>query len=235
MKLCEMLGVPRGIIAAVGGGGKTALLERLYNELDGTILRTTTTHIWPPSEGVLFSPTREQVELALQRERRVTIGKLETTGKLTACGLSPAMLVQMADYVLIEADGSRGLPVKAPADDEPVVPPETAMTIAVAGMTAVGKAICDAAHRPERYAQLTGESADVLITPQMMARVLVHPFGQRKNARGLSRVVLNQADTPELREKARVVAACLSEEVCITALKNDPDTLEHWRNGRCLS
>ena len=47
MQLYERLGVPCGVTAVIGSGGKTTLLSALSRELPGTVILTTTTHILP--------------------------------------------------------------------------------------------------------------------------------------------------------------------------------------------
>ena len=44
MQLYERLGVPCGVTAVIGSGGKTTLLRTLSRELPGTVILTTTTH-----------------------------------------------------------------------------------------------------------------------------------------------------------------------------------------------
>ena len=53
------------------------------------------------------------------------------------------------DYVLVEADGSRMRPCKAPAKHEPVIPPQTTLVVPVVGIDALGGRLADVAHRPE--------------------------------------------------------------------------------------
>ncbi|MFA9421857.1 MAG: hypothetical protein ACERLB_17060, partial [Gammaproteobacteria bacterium] len=53
------------------------------------------------------------------------------------------------DWVVVEADGSRMLPVKAPAEHEPVVPEETSLFVSVVGIDALDDSIERVAHRPE--------------------------------------------------------------------------------------
>lgn len=230
----------------VGSGGKTTLIGRLFDELEGLVIRTTTTHILPPDGTLLISPNAAQVERALDLEGRVSIGCFEDAqsaalfagkyaGKLTKSDIPVGVLSRLADYVLIEADGSRNLPAKAPSEREPVVVPETAMTIAVAGMTALGRPIRESAHRPEIYARLARADMDRIITPEIMARVLTDPMGSRKNALGEFITVLNQADDDSLLNGARQIASMLSGRVYITCVGRDPGRVEYWRDGKCSS
>ena len=121
-------------------------------------------------------------------------------------------LAALADYVLVEADGSAGLPLKAHAPHEPVIPAEAARTILVVGASGFGRPIREAAHRPERYAQLAECDIETAVTPEIAARVL--------RAEGLGDLVLvNQAETPEARENARKLAENLPLPVCAGSLR----------------
>ena len=91
-------------------------------------------------------------------------------GKLTAPAIDG--WETMADFVLVEADGSKRLPAKAHAAWEPVLPPERNRTVCVFGASALGQPIQDAAHRPELYASLAEVSPEAVITPAIAARVL---------------------------------------------------------------
>ena len=44
--------------------------------------------------------------------------------------------MELSDLVLIEADGSKRLPCKVPADHEPVLLPESDIVVAVLGLSA---------------------------------------------------------------------------------------------------
>ena len=111
-------------------------------------------------------------------------------GKFGPPEQSWAELCTLADYVLVEADGSRGLPLKAHLSHEPVLPQEAGQVIAVLGLTGLGRPIAEAAHRPERYAGLAGCAPEDVATPERAARVL--------EAEALhTRVLLNQADAAD--------------------------------------
>ena len=236
MRLCDRLMIPQGITAVVGGGGKTTLLWRLATELSAHahVLLTTTTHIWPPPCATLVDPTPEQIRHAFGLHNLIAIGSPQPDGKLAEVAALHDAYQELAQYVLIEADGSRGLPLKAPAAHEPVLPPGTALTIAVAGMNCAGLRIADAAHRPARYAALAGATEGDSITPQVVARVLTHPQGQAKGVTGRLVYVLNQADTPDKLAFARAVATQLPGETLITALAVEPNFAECWQHGRLL-
>jgi probable selenium-dependent hydroxylase accessory protein YqeC len=234
MRLSDVLAIPHGITAVVGGGGKTTLIFRLAQELSEQhrTLITTTTHIWPPECETLFSPSVQAIEKAFQSQNLLAVGSLTPEGKLAAVPELLTQLDHLAEYVLVEADGSRRLPLKAPAEHEPVLPEHTALTIAVAGMSCCGQTLLTAVHRPELYAERSGVDINANITPQAVAYMLGSPLGQRKNVKGRYLVVLNQADTLERLAFARDVASNLREDVAITALQTKPDWCELWKDGK---
>ena len=92
------------------------------------------------------------------------------------------MLTRLADYVLVEADGSRRLPLKAHAPHEPVIPPEAKRVLCVVGARGFGRPIQEAVHRPEVFCALTGTQPGDTASPENVMQALA--------AEGLSRTFL---------------------------------------------
>ena len=187
--LWKLLGVTQGLTAVIGSGGKTSLLYELAEELRpcGTVLLATTTHIMKPPQ-YPFAETAEQLSAALAAEGVACAGSFTPEGKLTAPDFDGWQ--QAADFVLVEADGSKRLPAKAHETWEPVLPPQRTRTICVVGASAFGQPIRQAAHRPAVFARLAGVGWGSVITPEMVARVIA--------AEGLCDVIyVNQVDAPE--------------------------------------
>ena len=110
MKICEQLHMIKGITAVIGSGGKTTLLRILAEELSGTVILTTSTHILPfAGIPLLVTDDIEQVRRALALHRVICIGTPAAEGKLTAPALPFSVLADAADYVIVEADGSKRL------------------------------------------------------------------------------------------------------------------------------
>lgn len=214
--LASTFGVPQGVTSLVGGGGKTTLMLALARELaetGHTVIVSTTTHIFPPENiPALTNATEETVRLALQRETLICLGTSAEQGKLSAPKLSIAAMERLADYVLLEADGAKRLPLKAPAEHEPVIAPETKLVIAVLGLDGIGKPVSQTAFRPERYAALIGKTETDIVTPIDAAMVLVHPNGQRKGVADTMRycVLLNKADDAKRNAAALELARVLN-------------------------
>ena len=203
----ELLGVRRGVTAVIGAGGKTTLLRTLAARLRtrGRVILCTTTHIRRPTR---FPTVEDPGRLpgALARFGLVCAGTPAGEGKLTAPPLSPGELAQLADYVLVEADGARGLPLKAHAPWEPVIPPEAGRVILVAGAAGFGHPIREVCHRPALYAALAGAGEDDIVTPPLAASVI--------EAEGWGEIVfVNQAETAERRALARALAASVRAPV----------------------
>ena len=230
--IAAALQVPHGVTAIVGGGGKTTIMQSLAEELAerARVLITTTTHIWVPDWApVLLNPTVAEVERAFSDHpaRPVCVGAPAPSGKLCACEMPMEKLAHLADYVLVESDGAKRLPLKAPAPHEPVIPKEARLVLAVAGLDGVGQTISKTAFRPERYAALLHTTEDHIITPRDAAIILCHENGLRKAVEREMRfsIVLNKADDRERVQLATEIAAhipqCLAELVICTSFKGE--------------
>ena len=217
MELDQALCIQRGITAVIGGGGKTTLLRTLGEGLARRgyrVVLCTTTRFFPfPGLENLICPTQDSLRRALERHGLVAAGTpVPGTGKLAAPGLPMERLAALADYVLVEADGSAGRPMKAHAPHEPVIPPEADQTVLVVGASGFGRPIAQAAHRPERYAELAGVTPDDPVTPELAAAVV--------RAEGLhQRVFVNQAETPQDLACARRLGELLPCPVWAGALQ----------------
>ncbi len=135
-------------------------------------------------------------------------------------GLPPQTLDRLwraglADYLLVEADGAKGLPLKAPRKHEPVIPEATTLVIGVLGLDALGRpAERDTVFALDEFCALTKAKPGKAITPQHLAALIQHPQGLFKRAPAGARraVFLNQADLPGAPENAREVQGLLQEQ-----------------------
>jgi len=217
MNLTALLGLRPGVTAFIGGGGKTTLLRALGEALasEGSrVLLCASTKIFP-FEGLenLINPDENALAAALTARRLVCAGTaVPGTGKLTAPAIPMRRLAELADYVLVEADGSAGRPLKAHASHEPVIPAEANQTVCVVGASGFGKPIAEAAHRPTLYAQLAHVPETAPASPETEAAVLL--------AEGLgNRVFLNQVETAKARTHAAALAARLPCPVLAGSLR----------------
>ena len=121
-------------------------------------------------------------------------------------------LARLADYVLVEADGSKQLPLKAHLDHEPVIPTCANQTVQVVGLSGIGCPIEAVTHRPERFAELCSASVTDIATLERVSTVL--------NTEALAdRYVLNQADDEEARKWGLSLSFLVKKPAIITCLK----------------
>lgn len=200
MGFADALEVKKGITAIIGSGGKTSLLCRLAAELSGRVLICTTTHMFPP-ETIPFTLRAENWEGVL------CIGTPTESGKLTAPQRSFDELARLADYILVEADGSKRLPLKAHAPHEPVIPSHCNQIITVVGASGLNRPIEETVHRPERFFALTGSP---VATPEAVAKALL------TEALG-DKIFIHQADTH--RAEALALAAHLPKPLWIGSVR----------------
>lgn len=217
MKLASLMNILPGVTAIVGGGGKTTLMRALAGELcaHGRVILTTTTHFFPSTTyPVLTDASRDEIQKALSAYPVVCLGTPDANGKLTAPALPFSVLSTLADYVLVEADGSKGLPLKAHASHEPVIPPEAGQVILVLGADGFGKPIRKVCHRSNLYASLAEEREDALVTPAMTAKVI------QKEGIG-TRLFINKTETEEQMLAAAGLAQYLSCPVIAGSLHKE--------------
>jgi probable selenium-dependent hydroxylase accessory protein YqeC len=203
-----------GVISLVGAGGKTSLMFRLARELSiagETVLTTTTTKIFEPSSDqsacVVLSESVTNIlaragEL-LDKHLHVTAAVRRIPDKDKLLGFRPEMIAElraagMFRWIIVEADGAAGRPLKAPAAHEPVTPDCTDLQIGI--------------FRDELFAELTGLVPGAAISEDAVADVVVHKKGIFKDTpAGAIRIAFfNQADIGENLEAGRRIARILS-------------------------
>lgn len=197
------------IWSVIGGGGKTTLLRSLADELvaEGkTVILATTTHFLPFSDiDTIVSTDEFEVARQLRAQRVICVGtpahEARNAGKLAPSRIAPQDLARLADFVLVEADGSRHMPVKAHSNREPVIPEGSDLTIMVIGASAFGKPVAQAVHRAELFCENSRCEQNDVVTPELLARHLATEI--RRGAIDPSLIIVNQAEDPEMVEAAQ--------------------------------
>jgi molybdenum cofactor cytidylyltransferase len=226
MRVRDALRVQRGdVVSFVGAGGKTSALFRLAAELreDGwRVLITTTTRLASheikraPFAGQIKAQTQAaEIRAWLDDHGCVFLYSYHDKAQRKIIGLDPGQIAGLMDSVnsdvlLIEADGARRLPLKAPYDHEPVIPPDASLVVPVAGLDALGQPLDDAhiynaARIQERYGFPEGGT----IIPPWMAVTIRDPELGLRGIPDAARVVvlLNKVGThPYDQRRARRVA-----------------------------
>jgi len=224
VSLNEALGVRRGdVVTLTGGGGKTAALLRLSRELPAAglrVLATTTTHAEASVEDavpvVRVGPGIEsRLAAALAGGGAVFLAAGRTAdGKLA--GVAPEDIdalaaLGVADVIVVEGDGSRRRPLKAPAAHEPVVPSSSTIVSFVMGIDALGEPLDGPlVHRPELVRAFGGPS----VTVELMASLAASPRAGLKGAptAAAARPIVNKAAGARRADAETVAAAVLAFE-----------------------
>ncbi len=210
--------IPAPRVAFVGAGGKTTALFQTARELAPCIV-TTTTHLggaWQAAEADehIIVGEHDSIQDRLhpsgyaQKKSVVLVTGAEKKNRLTS--LSDDKLNWLAEYcesnslpLLIEADGARSKPLKAPKAHEPVVPNFVDTVVVVAGLSGVGKNLAEEnVYNADGFSKLQVTShklQEKTVTAELLVNALLHSEGGLKNIPANARKValLNQADTPK--------------------------------------
>jgi probable selenium-dependent hydroxylase accessory protein YqeC len=195
--LADLIYLPdQPLISIVGAGGKTTTMYTLARQLahkGKRVITATTTQIFTPTSDeteklIIEADTTamlDSVKVAWTHHRRITVATgVNDRGKLTS--LQPDIALRLlqegeADVVIIEADGARHRMIKAPAHYEPVVPLETNVALLLISAEAINQPLSEKiAHRPERIAAVTSISIGDMLTPGVIARLIMSEQGALK-------------------------------------------------------
>jgi probable selenium-dependent hydroxylase accessory protein YqeC len=202
-------------------------LARLLTATGKKVLTTTTTKIFTPtasqSETVLVDSDPESILLQaapfLERTGHITAAasRMDDADKLK--GFSPEAIrlfedSGLFDWILVEADGSARRPLKAPAEHEPVIPSNTKVLVAVAGLEVLGQPLTEElVFRSELAGERMGLEKREEITACSLARLFAHPLGLFKGAppQAACFIFLNKADDSERCEGGAQIATLLQQ------------------------
>lgn len=249
--LSDALGITTGqLVALVGGGGKTRAMLVISRELADRgwrVLAATTTRVGASvadSMPVLTmtgeEPPEGLAEAVSQSGRAFLSSGRGADGKLL--GVDPWVLTGikergLVDVVVVEADGARQMPLKAPGEREPVIPGGADLVSPVAGLDALGLRIeTGSVHRPELLRRLTDSD---LVTPAVIADVLTSDGGGMKGAPPGAEIrpILNKLDAVSRADALGAAAAVLEarpsriRRVLLTSLHNSEYLVVSPRRG----
>jgi len=204
--------LPYKIISIVGSGGKTRLMYSLAEELSQNgkkvIITTSTKIFFPQAYPVILLKNRSEFNPADKEHFLLELGQsLEAnsicvTGILCGTtqenegqklcsyqpsGMTASDFLKVADYVLIEADGSKHMPLKFPSQSEPVIPDDSAMVIATVGLWCIGQPIKEVCHRYELACDFLASEyncpidPDHIVTSADVEKIVCSPSGYKKN------------------------------------------------------
>ena len=195
------------IISFVGAGGKTTAMYTLAAAFAARGLKTlvtTTTHIEMPDK-TLWAKNEEEVRRLWQSGSYAVVGTEPGAAaadikKITGL-FEPerSLYFDMAEVVLIEADGAKRMPCKVPAAHEPVILKECDTVVGVMGIRSVGRPLREVCFRLEEAQKSFGCHPDERLTPELAAEFLASDLGTKKNVGTRNYcVMLNPCDGDEL-------------------------------------
>lgn len=205
----------KNIISVVGGGGKTTSIIVLSKELkeEGKrVLVTTSTGMFIPKKvdydnlfiGELpkkFIPTDGSITYYAEKNDDIN-NKIKTQNISL---IDEIIERKIFDIVLIEADGSKRLPIKAPAAHEPVISKHTSMTIGVVGLDSIGTMVNEEnVHRAELFKKIVGEEVRI-VDANAILKLVLDGRGLFKNSKGRTVLILNKADNSFKIEQGKIV------------------------------
>lgn len=228
-KLYELLDInpEQGeLVSFVGAGGKTSSMYTLAQELKAVgkkVLVTTTTAIFYPQrsqyDAIIVSEESELDIVSFEAAEGITVLGRTRTQENKLLGMSPELIDalyrnEIFDHILVEGDGSKGRPVKAPAAHEPVIPAAVTRVIGLIGLDCLGKPVREEyVHRPEIFRSFPGCSKGSIDVP-MLAELILNENGLFRGApAGSSKyLILNKSELEGASGRAERLAAILAEK-----------------------
>lgn len=204
--------------AFVGSGGKTTLLKEMaeqYRTQGKKVFVTTTTHMFIEPD-TLLTDDAGIICRALEKTGYAMAGipegikikalSQETYGAVCAC----------ADVVLVEADGSRQMPLKFPSPMEPVIPENVDEIFVVCGLNAIGQSAKQVCHRLDLMKACLGIAEDTVITAAHVQKLVMEGYIRplRKACPGVKITLMPRHDgTPEQRSISALLKASAADKL----------------------
>jgi len=212
MQLAQALNIGRGeVVAFTGAGGKTSALFRVGRELAAAgwrVIGTTTTRI--AAAELAEAPAIVTTDVAGKSVRPEALSRalnqhgfvflyhtLSASGGMEkAIGIHPDLISTLidgvdSDAILIEADGARRMPLKAPYPHEPVIPAAATLVVPVVGVDSVGQPL----------------DSDHVYNPQALIDHFGYTYGERVKWPWVASILRDaELGLKGVPESARVVA-----------------------------
>lgn len=168
------------VICLAGAGGKTSCLRRLAwegRERNMTPVVITTTHIYRPSAFAALNLGPGETARMAGEQGLAVAGCPGKDGKLSFPGWDwYEDLCGQTGLILVEADGSRRLPIKTSGPCEPVIPANTSLILCVLGLSALGRPLEQVCFRLERALKILGKRPQEPVGERDMERLMAEGY-----------------------------------------------------------
>jgi probable selenium-dependent hydroxylase accessory protein YqeC len=222
-ELLALFGAERGLVCAIGAGGKKSTLYRLADAHPGPLALTTTVGMarFPDDRGldVIVAPADEieqRVEAAAASGRLAFACPHARDDRLG--GLSPQAVADLHEethrlVTLVKADGARMRWLKAPKPGEPVLPPGTGTALVLVSARAFGEPLSERiCHRLEWVLEVVDGEAGQTVTPELVARLYTGRGGLLGGLQAERVIpVINMVDDASRHAPAREAARLILE------------------------
>ncbi len=234
-------------IAFAGAGGKTTAMFTLARQLTEPVICLNTAHLAVEQAQLadhhIFSDSDDTIRDVFRAFRKGMLlftGQEEKPGRLSGVPASTALKIKdLADLynvpILVEADGARMLPLKAPAAHEPPIPDWVEHVVYLVGLSVIGKPLTDEhVFRAEIFSELTGVEPGKPIELAAVVKYANNPLGGLKNIPAGARRTLfaNQLDACSLpREEVfrTLHTASTAYDSVLAGSLLQPDEEIEWR------
>lgn len=205
-EVLDLFHARRGVICAVGAGGKKSTLYNLVARHPGRVALTATVFMahFPARLG-LKSVIAEEPDLPARLALLCEVDRLgfaapsDKPGRYG--GIKPELVSRLhadtaREATFVKADGARMRWMKAPREGEPVLPPDCGTLICVLSAKALGRPLSDQiAHRLQQISSVTGLQTGEIVEPKHLAGLLVSDAGLLRGSAGRAVVpVINMVD-----------------------------------------
>lgn len=247
MKLIDALNLSDAeVISLIGGGGKTTALIFLKEQLEERGYRVCATTTTKMQASLLKNYKSYQMDstkiecLDVDSLNKSLIYKdidIKTDKLLgiTLEWVDELWSREIIDFIIVEADGSKGRGLKAFAEHEPQIPKSTTETVILLGLDCLGKPLTEEfVHRAGLVSDITGTLMGDAITPETIIQLFKNKLGLTAKIPPKSKItlILNKADTlknseskpynlPKLASEILRQSYKQIERVLITQLNNN--------------
>lgn len=210
-ELSECFNLPeKAVVSIIGSGGKTNLLNYLAQKYAAEkVLVATTTKMRMPEKNEYDQIYFSEFDQLGKKNGISFAARVTSDEEKVTFPSDPAVRASFAnfDQVFLEADGSKQLPLKAWADFEPVILPETTVTIGVLPIKALHKKInTTTVHRLPLFLEWLSVVAEEEISLKLLAEIVIQEKGLFYLAQGIEILFINQVDTKDDLENAQQLA-----------------------------